>query len=345
MDADNSHMDSLGEQTKLINMAVKHTRGNVEKARLMAAGQFSNVAVVKAKFSNEDPGVHGALSVFVNTEDHYIMNILTLMLSDKAKIERLRIFDAWKNFYGDLNGLIRDAGALNKGGYEFSTHLADSMVGYDIYDDVENGDLDGATQIFTEIIGKFPGAGKVKCQIEIEKTSSLAMELEGIPTEAYSGGEAESETTPLSAEDERVRAIEEGAEHVIQGKIMVSPVRGKYINDVKPGENIKVLLTNHDEVSKKVAKVLNAYTEEGEFLPIKGRVKEKVSMGKSGYIMYALVAKNVLAKIIEEENVKIEMEAMGAGEKAENKDTRLILYVSLLLGLVLFTLILLFALF
>ncbi len=344
MSPDNTQMDPLGEQTRLINMALKYTQGNLDKARLMAAGQLDDVVIIKGKYSAGNPDFYGALVVFLNIESHYIMNINTLTLPESGKIDRMRIFDGWKTFYGELMRLIGEEGMRDKAVYEFSNHLADSMVGYDIYDDLENADIEGVTQVLSEIIGKFHGNNKVKCQIEMEKTSSLSMELEGIPTEAFSGNEMPSGDDLLETpEDKKMREIEEEAKYVIQGKLIVSPVRGKYINDIKPGENIKVQLVSQDEISKKVAKVLNAYTEEGEFLPIKGRVKEKISLGKSGYIIYSLVAKNVLAKIIEEENVKIEMDSPGTAEKTDKKDTRLVLYVTLLLGLVMLTLIVLFA--
>jgi len=56
------------------------------------------------------------------------------------------------------------------------------------------------------------------------------------------------------------------------------------------------------------------------------------------------VAKNVMAKIIEEENVKIEMEGGSPESTSDKGDSRLVLYLSLLLGLVVLTLIIIFSL-
>ena len=114
----------------------------------------------------------------------------------------------------------------------------------------------------------------------MEKTSSLAMELEGVQIEGQDEG-----ARAATGGDDRLAAIERQAQYVVPGKVIVSPVRGKYINDVRPGDSVRVLLTAKDAISVKVAKLLNAYTEEGEFLPIKGRVKEKISQGKFGYII------------------------------------------------------------
>jgi len=121
-------------------------------------------------------------------------------------------------------------------------------------------------------------------------------------------------------------------------------VRGRYINEVSIGEKIKVQLIKKDEISLKVAKVLNALTEEGEMLPIKGRIKEKLPLDKKGFIIYALVAKNVLAKIVEEENVKIEMDSQAVEQKPEQGEARLLIYAALLVGLFLVTILIVYAL-
>ena len=51
-----------------------------------------------------------------------------------------------------------------------------------------------------------------------------------------------------------------------------------------------------------------------------------------------------MAKIIEEENVKIEMEGGSPESTSDKGDSRLVLYLSLLLGLVVLTLIIIFSL-
>ena len=51
--------------------------------------------------------------------------------------------------------------------------------------------------------------------------------------------------------------------------------------------------------------MLNAFDQEGGRLPVPGRLKAKIPLEKGGTMLYAVVAKGVLAKIFEEENVKI----------------------------------------
>ena len=96
-----------------------------------------------------------------------------------------------------------------------------------------------------------------------------------------------------------------------------------------------VLLTGKDPLTRKILTVLDAYGPNGEIRAIKGRLKEKIPMDKSGSVLYALVAKGVLARIIEEENVKIQMEAPdleAIGKKEESN--RLMYLMAVLVGLI-----------
>ncbi len=340
MTPDGAPMEALDEQARLFNIAIKHTGGDMEKARLMVTGQYDDVTVIKGKFSLPSTGAYGIFLIFLNIATRRLASVNSLVLPDSAYTDRARLYDHWKLFNADFRSAVRSSGENSTGSFEFSNHLADSLEGYDIYETVYAWDLDAASDIIAEIVEKYYRAETPQCQIEMEKTSSLALELEGVQIE----GADDARQGAAPGVDNRFAEIERQAQYIVPGKVIVSPVRGKYINDVRPGENIRVLLTAKDTISVKVAKLLNAYTEEAEILPIKGRVKEKVSQGKFGYIIYALVAKNVMAKIIEEENVKIEMDAATLEEPVDRGESRLVLYLTLLLGLVVLTLIIIFSL-
>jgi hypothetical protein len=343
MPSDNVQIEAFNEQKRLITMAMKYTGGDHEKARLMAAGKYNDVIVIKGKFYIESASVAGVFIIFLNMVTRRVLNINAIVLQYSAPVDRMRIFDNWRTFYNDFGQLAKKEGERASGSYEVSRHIADSLEGYDIFSFVESSDLRITTSTIAEILGKFYNNPRIQCQIELDRTNSLTLELDGIPIEDTSSPEL-SDTEDVTDEEKQIAEIEKQADFVINGKLIVSPVRGKYINDVKPGENLKLLFVDKDELSVKVAKTLNSYTEEGEFLPVKGRIKEKFPIESGGYIIYAFVARNVLAKIVEEENVKIEMDSPSQEEKEEKGDSKLILYITLLLGLVLFSLIIILAL-
>ena len=105
------------------------------------------------------------------------------------------------------------------------------------------------------------------------------------------------------------------------------------------------MLNTRDAVSHKILTVLNAIDSDGKISPIKGRVKAKIPLEKGGYIIYALVAKGVLAKIVEEENVKIQMDVPEEEVVGKETDDSKIIYLMLAIvvliivaGIVLFNL-------
>lgn len=344
MPDENSQFDSLNEQTRLIKIALKYTNGDLEKAKLMASGQHDDVSVIKGRFASDSVLVYGIFIVFVNFANRYTMNVNTLILATKDVFEKAKIFDSWKSFYSDFGNYIKDMGDEALDSHDFTTHLADSIGGYDIFSKVDGGDLDSLTEDLKEIIGKFLDDYRIQCQIEVENTSSLMLELEGIPVEAPDRDLPIAETEELiqSDEDRLMAQIEKETEYLVGGRVIVSPVRGKNINDIKTGEAIRVLLTNRDETTMNIAKNLNALSEDDDYLPIKARVKAKIPLAGGGCTIYGVIAKNVLVKVIEEENVKIEVDSVQGSTTTLKSESRLLLYVALLLGLIALSLFIVF---
>lgn len=342
-----SNFDSLNEQTKLINTAMKYTGGDMDRARLMVSGQYNDVAVIKGRMSIEPLDTYGMFYIFLNQVNRYLMNVNSVLSEKLTLYERAPIFNNWKNFYRDFGNTVKQQDESTIGSYEFTSHFASSLEGYNIFEYVEEDNLDETSETLKEIIAKFFNNNDVQIQIAIDRTSSLAVELEDIPIETPQAPKVKDDAPaemPMGELDRKMNEVESQAEYVINGNVIVSPVKGKYVNDIKIGEKISVVLTDRDSVSIKVAKMFNALTDEREYLPIKARMKVKIPMEGGGYILYGLVAKNVLVKIIEEENVKIEMEKVEKKPAESAPESKLILYVAMLLGLVVIALVIIMAL-
>ncbi len=238
---------------------------------------------------------------FFNYIQEYIANVTAIISSKPTLFEKSRIFDNWKSLNADLISIRESSDIIDS--QNFTYFLIDSFIGYDVFPDVQEHNLDDLTKIVTEIIAKSFNADSVKCQIEFEPANSLALDMAGIRIEVP--GAENLDVANIVEEDDRIKKIEREARYVVEGKAVVAPVRGKNANDLIPGDKIKVILPGTDTVSEKILKLLNAYDSNGERIPITGRIKANVPVEKSGYILYAFVAKGVLAKIYEEENVKI----------------------------------------
>lgn len=332
--------DSLGEKTKQVDVAMKYTRGDIVKAKEMASGNYLDIMVLKGKFMVEKKGISGVFMAYFNYIQEYIANVTAILSSKMTLFEKMRIFDEWKSLNKDLQAFKESNDMMDS--QNFTYFLIDSFVGYDVFPDVQEKNLDDLTKTVTEIICKSFNVDAVKCQIELEPTSSLAMYLAGVKIDVP-GAEAQ-ETAPVSAEDTRIRAIESEAKYVIEGTAVLAPVKGKNVSDLISGDKIRVLLTGNDMVSEKILRLLNAYDPEGGRLPIAGRVKAKVPFEKGGYILYALVARGVLAKIFEEENVKVMLHQPEEEFAADTPglDNRFFYIIAVVLGLIILCGIILF---
>jgi hypothetical protein len=298
-----------------------------------------DVTLVKGKFLIEENGYSGIFLAFFNFINEYIANVTSVISSKTALFDATNLADNWEKLYQDVMAYKQGTDLLDS--QNFTYFLIDSFVGYDVFPDVRDRNIDDLTGTLYEIIAKALNVGSVKCQIDFEFTSSLAMEMAGIVIDMPGGGKSTAGDLP---EDERIKKIESGAKYIIDGVAVVAPVRGKSVNELNAGDKIKVLLPGKDLITEKILKLLNAYEVEGERLPITGRIKAKVPNDQGGFILYAVVAKGVLAKIYEEENVKIMIEQPSGEIKTEKlrKDKWVIYIMGIIVGLIILCGIILF---
>ncbi len=336
--------DSLNEKTRLIEMSLKYVEGDMEKAKAMVGGQYLDNVAVKGKFFLQHSGKSGMFFAFFNVYDEYISHVDAVLVQNDSIYDKVRIFDDWKSLFADMNAFKQGSDNIEMN--NLPDLLIDLMVEKDVFPYVQNGDLEELTKNVLLILRQILDEDLINCQLEIEPTSSLSMELGGVPLVTPQGNEPSKDSPKAISEEEteferQCREIEEEANFVVEGTSIVAPVKGKYINDITVGEKIMILLPGKDPVSRKILSVLNAVDSDGRISPIKGRIKEKISVEKSGYLIYALVAKGVLAKLVEEENVKIRMEE-GSGEVETESDNKMIYIMTALFIFIIIAGILLF---
>ena len=192
--------DSLDEKTKQVDMAMKYTRGDILKAKEMASGQYLDIMVLKGRFLVRAKALSGVFLAYFNYIQEYIANVTCIMSSKSTLFEKTRVFDDWKSLNKDLQAFKESSDIVDS--QNFTYFLIDSFVGYDVFPDVQEQNLDDLTKTVTEIIGKSFNIDSVKCQIELEPTSSLAMELAGVKID-LPGAEGQ-DIKDIVAEDDRI---------------------------------------------------------------------------------------------------------------------------------------------
>jgi hypothetical protein len=277
---------------------------------------------------------------YFNYINDYIASCASIISSKPSMFEKLRIFDDWKSLNKDLLAFRQGQDIIDS--QNFTYYLTDSFVGYDVFPDVQEKNLTDLTRTVTEIIAKSFNVDSVKCQLELESTSSLALDVAGIKIDMPGAGQ--KEIADIVKEDDRIVKVEGEAKYVIEGKAIVAPVKGKNVNDLIPGDKIMVVLSGRDMVSEKILKMLNAFDGEGGRMPVPGRLKAKIPLEKGGTMLYAVVARGVLAKIFEEENVKLLLDQSLEDVRSESSgvENRIIYIMAIVVGLIILCGIILF---
>ncbi len=324
--------ETLNEKAKRVEISLKYTGGDIDKAKLMSSGKLQDVVVIKGKFAIADRNSSGLMIGFVNIINEYISSIRVVMSANTSIFSTVRIFDSWKTLYKNLVAYEAADDSMDCG--KIVNDLLVSFIETDIFPDAQNKNLDFLSVSIQDMIKKSTGSEKVKSQFDIEMSSSLDVDLAGINIMLPCPDEEPAEQQPAAAPQKpkaetafqkKLDAIEENATYIIEAVCVLSPVKGKHIGEIESGERILVVLSAKDSMSDRIIDAYKARGEDGQPLPIVGRVIEKVANEEGrGYILYALVAKGIYAKIVEEESVKIQTEITKAsmdGNDPEKDET------------------------
>ncbi|HOA06705.1 MAG TPA: hypothetical protein PLE16_02125 [Spirochaetota bacterium] len=305
------------------NAAMQFTNGDEDKARRMISGDYTDLKAVKCRFQMENSDIFGAFFIAVKPEENLTLSAYAITFEDHLTYDKIYQRDSWKTFYFNISKIAESSVVTEDA--ELRNHILTSCEGFDIFPDIQASDIPAVSDKLEEIINKFFNLQNALCETEIEMLSSLALMESKIPM-------LKKNETKASTQEDARPDIEKEADFVMNAKIIVSPVKGKYINDIRPGEIIKLIPLKDDPLSRKIAQAQKAIGENGEIMPIRGRLKAKYPNEK-GYIIYCIVGKKILAKIIEEENVKIDVDST-TSDKQNSEKSSLSLYIILLVALI-----------
>lgn len=314
-----SQNENVSEKAKKIETALKYTNGDMEKAKFMAAGKLQDVVAVKGKFVIPEHNQSGAFVAFINVAQEYIGAVKSVLTKNTATYSRIRIFDDWRSLYKNIQAYETGSDASNSGG--IAEGLLDLMIKRDVFPDVQKMNLEYLAVAMQDMIKEIFRSEKAKCQVDLEKTSSMDVDLIGIEImvpdysapqaqeSVYESSEQEMKKIPDTPFRKKLAELESKATFIVEGCCVLSPVKGKPISEISAGERILVSLTAGDPVSEKIIDAYKARDYDGKPMPVVGRVMEIVPNEETkGVILYVLVAKGIYAKIIEEEPVRIQTE-------------------------------------
>ena len=109
-----------------------------------------------------------------------------------------------------------------------------------------------------------------------------------------------------SAEAQEAPAKEEtpGGMKLLNCDLILSPTRGRNISSLKPGDHVQVMLDSSNPVAYKILKQLNLMTAD-RVKPVGATVYSIKFNQKEGYKVFVHIAKGILGKAEEEQDIRI----------------------------------------
>lgn len=178
----------------------------------------------------------------------------------------------------------------------------------DIWANIKKAQIGKVVTIFEEVLGRPTGDKNIKCEVaietvtksEIEDVRRSRREREGkdvIGTGLPAGGTQQDQTN-------RDAGIEENAV-VLEVSLVLSPVSGVAIADLKDGDKIMMKISEQSSRGQYFIDLLNA-TKDNEIVPIPATVVKTNKEGKI-YTVLANIGPGVYGKSLDEDNVKVKM--------------------------------------
>jgi len=303
---------NFSEQSKKHQIALYYTMGDQEKAKKMVTGGYSDLYVIKCVFSSSS--VYGGFIAFISPV--YLKAVSGYIIITRSfDLVDVKTTKDWRAFERQL------VEAAKKGEHDevFSSQVRDGLIKALTLQEISNLskllDQDNGIAInryMQKFIANVAGLQNMALTADYEKISSLSMELHSITSvkitpEELVKGQCKEPTPDITVEKTDDALAGKEIKLILNGALILSPIKGKEISTLAVGDRIMISLVDKNPKSIDVAKAFNAYDSEKGIRPIPGRI---VSIKLDEYYtIYAIVAKGIYIKIVEEETlIKVSMD-------------------------------------
>ncbi|MEJ5360488.1 MAG: hypothetical protein WHV26_00370 [Spirochaetota bacterium] len=321
----------LSEQTKKINIALHYTHGDMEKARQMVAGNYNDLYAIKVRFASST--MFGAFLLFFN-HIYKIISGLTLILSPSYTLQNINPEWDWIVFEKEIAELMQKGNydqVLAKTFRDKIIKSLDIVLLNELARNIESKNEIAIDNLFRKLIQETLALKRVDSLVLYQPTSSLTMELHSVTisklkSEIVEGEQVKKTETQPTTTGEAEYAPQvgvDGVKLIIKSALILSPIKGKHISKLSPGDRVMISIIDNNPQAVKVAQALKAYENE-TFKPIPARITYVQYIPQKGYKVYGLIAKGIVVDIDEEEeNIKVALDpAYAATLQPQEEETK-----------------------
>lgn len=177
----------------------------------------------------------------------------------------------------------------------------------DIWANIKKAQIGKVVTIFEEVLGRPTGDKNIKCELAIETVTKSEIEDVRRSRREREGKDVIGTGMSNTGQQEQANrdaGIEENAV-VLEVSLILSPVSGVAIADLKDGDKIMVKISEQSSRGQYFIDLLNA-TKDNEIIPIPATVVKTNKEGKI-YTVLANIGPGVYGKSLDEDNVKVKM--------------------------------------
>ena len=308
----NKAVESLADQKKKLDIALHYTHGDAEKGKKMISGVYKDLFVIKARFSASTS--FGTFIMFFNIPYSSVVHTFVL-ITHSYVLEDIKTNQQWRLFEEEIQKMIQTGDYDSEMTSKMRDYLLDAFtikIGGDqraneLRRNLEVNDEIAANRVIKKFIQDRFGFQSIDLSADYEKISSLDMELYSLTSykiRLKPSDEAEKKNEEPEIElfkDDEADLKDKDIRLILPASLILAPIKGKSISNVKTGDRLKVNLISSTQKSISLAKAFNAY-EDGKFKPITGRVVSIRHLADGGYKIFCLVAKGIYVRIEEEED-------------------------------------------
>jgi len=342
-------INSLSDQTKKINIAMYYVGNDMDKAKKMVANSYNDQVVLKGNFSSST--LYGAFMIFLNTiygrVDHSIF-----VISHDYEIANIAINSDWKILEKDIIDRRNNEANLTISN-DFSDRITKSFTPSflkEINELIKKNEIIQLYNVFQKLYQSAFSLKRIDLSLETQACSSLQMEIDSqtsrkinaeIALRKKEDDKSKSQAKSGSLEQEPTVGVN-GVKIIIKGTLILSPIKGKHIGSLVPGDKVMLTMVENTPQVIEIAKAFSAYKqEENRIMPIPARITMIQFNDSEGFQFYAIVAKGIYCKIVEEEtNIKVALDPSTEAYVQKQDDSKTKIALPFIIGLTSFIVIL-----
>lgn len=310
------------KEQKRHEIALKVSDGNEELAQQLLTGQIRNIGIIKCFFKDGTTNLSGLFIAFIDLDKEAVDRIYCIVSFDTV-YSQVSPYVKWSEFEKKIIELEWQGVLLANQSDDLKKSIH-SMISFDYKDRIKEYIKDNNTteikEILSVVINKSLGLDNPAMEVGIELINKLIMALEG----QLDSEPKEKPLEDLTEEEEGAR--EASDEVILEGSLVIAPIRGINITQIQTGMPILVKLPAKTSKDKYYLNLLNAVDDQGNVHPVTITVKSIDYDDISGYMIIGEVQPGIIVRCLEQSQINIMTPGFQEEKKKVNK-VRLLLII------------------